>query len=283
MKFIKNNKDKPFNLTVTFNAPHILKTVGRAKQIKEEYDAACAAGKRMDVPKARTARPGEALKYAEQFPGDTARADTVATIVALDQAVGRILGALKENGVERKTVIFFFSDNGGHPENRSENLPLRDYKWTVYEGGMHVPFFAVYPAGLKFKHPVSSLDIFPTCAALAGAKVPANLDGIDLTPYLKGEKSTPPHDALYFGLKSGGFLGAVREEDWKLILNNGTDAQLFDISKDLEEKNNLAAKEPARVEEMTKKWKAWFAQMSASSTPDTSVPDSPKARKHKQK
>ena len=260
--FIDRNKDKPFSLTVTFNAPHILGVVKGAAVIKNEYDAAVAAGKVLDVPKIRTARPGEAAKYASQFPGDTARADTVATIVALDQAVGRILDKLKQTGLDKNTMIFFFADNGAHPENRSENLPLRDYKWTVYEGGIRIPFIAAYPgvfpAGHEYSNPVCSFDIFPTVAALAGVKTPANLDGVDLTPYLKGEKTTAPHEALFFSQNG---MGGVRQGPWKLVMPNGGAPQLFDVSKDVEEKRDLAAGESARVKELTAKWQAWNAQM----------------------
>ncbi len=265
--FIERNKENPFALTVTFNAPHILKVVQNANQIAKAYDAACAAGQRMDVPKEPMARPGEAAKYADQFPGDTARADTVACIVALDEAVGRILDKLQQTGLEKKTIVFFTADNGGHPENRSENLPLRNYKWTLYEGGIRVPFFAAYPgvfpAGLVFDHPVSTLDIFPTCAALAGAKAPENLDGVNLMPYLTGEKGTPPHKTLYFGVKGvgGGYHGAIRQGPWKLLLFNGENPQLFNLSTDVEEKNDLAASEPALVQELTANWEKWQAQM----------------------
>ena len=159
-------------------------------------------------------------------------------------------------------MIFFFSDNGGHPENRSENLPLRDYKWTVYEGGIHVPFIAAYPgvfpAGLTFERPVSSLDIFPTCTALAGIIAPANLDGVNLTPYLKGEKNDPPHDALFFSQDG---MEAVRQGQWKWVLPANKKAQLFDLSKDIEEKHDLAAENPVKVKELAEKWQAWHAQM----------------------
>ena len=264
VKFIESNRAKPFSLTVTFNAPHILKIakVKYADGIRKEYDKALAVGQILDVPKEPTARPGEALKYAEQFPGDTARADTVATIVALDQAVGRILDALKKNGLERNTVVFFFGDNGGHPENRSENLPLRDYKWTVYEGGLRVPFLAAYPGvfpeGKTFNHPVSSLDILPTVSALAGVHPPAGLDGVNLTPFLNGDKTTAPHEALYFSLNG---TGAVRQKEWKLVLEPNGTPHLFDLVKDVEEKNDLALTLPKRVKELTAKWQVWNAQM----------------------
>ena len=261
-QFIERNKEKPFALTVTFNAPHILKVVSDHSAIRRDYDAALAAGKVLDVPKAPMARPGEAAKYAAQFPGDTARADTVATIAALDQAVGRILDKLKQTGLDRNTIIFFFADNGAHPENRSENLPLRDYKWTVYEGGIRVPFLAAYPgvfpAGLTFSKPVSSLDIFPTVTALAGIKPPAGLDGVNLTPYLKGVNTASPHDALFFSM---GGAGAVRQDRWKLFLEPDGRAHLYDLEKEVEEKHDLAATETKVVKELTEKWKTWNAQM----------------------
>ncbi len=260
--FIGRNKAKPFALTVTFNAPHILKVVKNAQLIQKEYDASVAVGRPMDVPKEPTARPGEAAQFASKFPGDLARADTVATITALDEAVGRILDKLRQTGLERKTMVYFFGDNGGHPENRSENLPLRDHKWSVFEGGIRVPFLAAYPgvfpAGLTFNHPVSTLDIFPTVTALAGVKPPAHLDGVDLTPFLKGEKTGEPHDALYFSID--GKL-AVRRGAWKLVLEPGGEPHLFDLNNDLAEKHNLAANEQKLVSELTEKWKTWNEPM----------------------
>ncbi len=263
-EFIERNKAKPFALTVAFNAPHILTVVKEAKLILEDYNSATAAGKIIDIPKTPMARPGDAAKYEAQFPGDKARADTVATIVALDQAVGRILDKLQQAGVEKNTMVFFFADNGGHPENRGENLPLRDYKWTLYEGGIRVPFFAsfpgVFPAGLEYTKPVSTMDIFPTVAALAGVKPPAGLDGVNLTPFLKEGNTASPHDALFFAINR---LGAVRQDPWKLVMEPGSAPQLFDLSKDVEEKHDLAATETERVKELTEKWKAWKAQMPA--------------------
>lgn len=262
-EFIERNKDRPFSLTVTFNAPHILKVAKAASAIEKDYNAALIAGKTLDIPKVPTARPGDAEKYAKQFPGDSARADTVATIVALDQAVGRILDKLKETGVDQKTIVFFTADNGAHPENRSENLPLRDYKWTLYEGGIRVPFFGVYPgvfpAGLEYREPVSTLDIYATCAALAGAAAPPDLDGVNLTPFLQGKQSGVPHEALYFGLKSWGgiYLGAVRQGPWKLILSRAGKPELYNLSSDLGEKVDLSQSQPDRVLELTEKWKAW--------------------------
>ena len=264
VEFIDRNQTKPFALTVTFNAPHILRVVKNAQLIRADYDAALAAGKTLDIPKMPMARPGDTAKFTTQFPGDTARADTVATIAALDEAVGRILDKLQQSGLDRKTIVFFFGDNGGHPENRSESVPLRDYKWSLYEGGIRVPFLAsypgVFPAGLTFAHPVSTLDIFPTVAALTGTTPPANLDGVNLAPFLTGQKTTAPHDALFFSING---LGAIRSDRWKLVLATDGTPELFDLSRDLAEKNNLAPVQSDRVKVLREKWQAWHSRLPA--------------------
>jgi arylsulfatase A-like enzyme len=257
-EFIERNKNRPFQLTVAFNAPHILKVVKRASNIKTEYDSSVALGKPIQVPMASTSRPSDREKFKSQFPTDSARADIAATIFALDQAVGRILDKLKETKLDKNTIVFFIGDNGAHPENRSENLPLRDYKWTTYEGGIRVPFFAMYPgvipAGLNYKQPVSSIDIFKTCMALTMTQEPANLDGVNLIPFLTRKLKNAPHDALYFKL---GNMGAVRADKWKLVIQNNKPTELYDLSTDIEEKNNVAATNSNIVEKLHEKWKTW--------------------------
>ncbi|MEI7775112.1 MAG: sulfatase-like hydrolase/transferase [Verrucomicrobiota bacterium] len=260
--FIERNKTKPFSLTVTFNAPHIAKVVKPFHLIRKEYDAALAEGKIYDVPKSPTARHGEVQKYSAQFPGDSARADTVATITALDEAVGRILDKLHQTGLAKNTIVFFFGDNGAHPENRSDNGALRDYKWSHFEGGIRVPFLAAYPgvfpAGLEYAKPVSTLDIFPTVASLTGTTPPSNLDGVNLTPFLNGEKSESPHETLFFNTTKH---GAIRQGQWKLVMVPSGPSALFDLEKDAEEKHDLASAEPTRVKLLEESWQTWRAQM----------------------
>lgn len=262
--FIRRNADRPFALTVTFNAPHILRTTKDAMVHLKDLEAGQAAGKVVDIPKVPTARPGEAARYAAQFPGDSARADTVATIVALDEAVGRILDQLKASGLEQDTLVFFFGDNGGHPEVRSENTPLRDYKWNLFEGGIRVPFLARYPAkwpaGRDFAQPVSALDILPTCLAAAGVPAPAGLDGVDLTPFLRGEKPEAPHDHLYFSIAK---QAAVRAGRWKYVRDQQGRQHLFDLEADVGESKDLATTEPARLKELADRWEAWNTKVRA--------------------
>ena len=259
--FIERNQSNSFQLTVSFNAPHIANVVKPFYAIRKDYDAAVAAGRTFDVPKTPTARPGEAQKYAAQFPGDTARADTVATIAALDEAVGRILDALEKTDLARDTLIFFFGDNGAHPENRSENGVLRDYKWSHFEGGIRVPFFAAYPGvlpeGLEYAHPVSTLDIFPTVVALTGVTPPKRLDGVNLTPFLKGEKKESPHDVLYFHTTNH---GAILKGRWKLVVAPDGASEMFDLTEDPGEKRNLSSIKPSLSKQLAEQWSAWKAQ-----------------------
>lgn len=262
--FIERHKDEPFYLNVAFNAPHIQDAIKHAQSIKSDFDSAKAEGKIIDVPKIPMARDGEAAKLQSQFPGDAARADTVATIMALDQAVGRILDKLEKTGLAKNTIVFFLSDNGGHPENRSENLPLNGYKWSVWEGGFRVPFFAVYPgvfpAGLTYNQPVMSFDVLPTCAALAGVSVPGNLDGVDLTPYLKGDKQGAPHEMLCWRI--GGHW-AIRKGQWKLRSTPSREIQLFSIAEDFEEKHDVASEHSEVVAELKKNWEEWNSRLPA--------------------
>lgn len=265
-EYIEKQKANPFLLTVAFNTPHIGRVVQHAGAIHKKWEEATAQGKVYDVPKAPMSRLGEAEKFYGQFPGDTARADTVAAIVALDQAVGRILTKLEQTGLSEKTIVFFFSDNGGHSENRSENLPLFGYKFSYDEGGIRIPFFAMYPghfpAGLQFKSPVSAMDIFPTCAALSGVKTPENLDGVDLTPFIKGERKEVPHATLFW--KGERSSACIRQGDWKYIFNGAGKVgkgRLFNLAEDPFEKVDLAEKNPAMTEQLDKAWHQWKATL----------------------
>jgi arylsulfatase A-like enzyme len=184
--------------------------------------------------------------------------------MALDAAVGRILDSLKAAGLEQDTLVFFFADNGGHPELRSENLPLRDYKWNLYEGGIRVPFLARYPAkwpaGRAFAPPVSSLDILPTCLAAAGMPAPAGLDGVDLTPYVRDGLKTPPHADLFFAIAK---QAAVRSGKWKYVRDQQGGQHLFDLDADVGETKDLASSEPDKLKELASRWEAWNTKVRA--------------------
>ena len=125
---------------------------------------------------------------------------------------------------------------------------------------IRVPFFAAYPgvfpAGLEYSQPVSTLDIFPTVAELTGVTPPNKLDGVNLTPYLKGERKEPPHEVLYFHTTNH---GAIRKGRWKLVFAPNGASELFDLTEDQGEARNLASTQPILSEELAEQWRAWKA------------------------
>jgi uncharacterized sulfatase len=175
-----------------------------------------------------------------------------AMIRALDRSVGRVLRALEDNGLADDTLVLFTSDNGGagYIGLPDVNKPFRGWKLTHFEGGTHVPFMARFPgrvpAGVTYRDPVHHVDLFPTIAAAAGATVPADrLDGVDLVPFVRGERSHAPHRTLYW---REGHQQAVLHDGWKLIRAARPDRRwLFDLATDPNERHDLAAREPGRV------------------------------------
>jgi len=117
------------------------------------------------------------------------------------------------------------------------------------------------PAGQVCPHPVIALDLHPTAlAAAGGAAAPEwKLDGVDLLPYLKGEKQGPPHDTLYWRFQQ---QRAIRQGDWKLVQSRrGAEWELYHLGEDIGEQHNLADKRPDRVKELREAWQAWNAEL----------------------
>jgi arylsulfatase A-like enzyme len=147
--------------------------------------------------------------------GDPQRDILMGMIKRMDLAVGDVVDALKANGVWENTLIFYFSDNGGARATHASNLPLRDYKQSVYEGGLRVPFFVSWPghleAGGVCHEPVICMDILPTVCAAVGIPLPEGriYDGKNMLPVLQGKADGPLHDALYWDGDSGPW--AIRE------------------------------------------------------------------------
>jgi arylsulfatase A-like enzyme len=220
-------------------------------------------------------------RYLKRFGHieDAKRRTYAAMLSALDDAVGQGLAKLRELGLEDDTLIFFISDNGGPTAvNASSNFPLRGVKGTTWEGGVRVPFLVQWsgklPAGRLYDHPVIQLDILPTALAAAGASPSddGKLDGVNLLPYLRGERPGAPHDALYW--RFGGSL-AIRMGDWKLTKTTGADAGgavrggkasvqgalLFNLKNDIGETTDLAAKEPERLRQLAAAWEKWNSEL----------------------
>jgi len=222
----------------------------------------------------------EATRYADRFPNLTGGRKTYATMLtAMDDAIGAVLAKLREHKLEENTLILFVADNGG-PEanNSSDNGPLRGAKASTWEGGIRVPFMIQWkgtlPAGKVYDEPVIQLDLHTTALAAAGIedRPERKLDGVDLAPYVKGDKSGAPHEALFWRF---GQQMAIRMGDWKLVraagAGNGAKsggqrrggiqdlagAQLYNLADDIGESTDLADKEPARLQQLAEAWGEW--------------------------
>jgi arylsulfatase A-like enzyme len=215
-------------------------------------------------------------KYGERVPksiADPDRRGYLSLLIGLDDSIGRIAAHLRKTGMDKNTLVFFFSDNGGSGRkpflayNTGVNTPLRGDKGQTLEGGIRVPFFVSWPgklpAGKTFDQPVTTLDILPTACAVAGAKVNAECDGVNLIKYLSGEDSTSPHEAVYWRF---GPQKAIRKGNWKLVdwrdfeTKQDSGWQLYDLEKDIGEKNDLAKEQPERVVELSDAWQTWNKQ-----------------------
>ena len=184
----------------------------------------------------------------------------------LDRNVGRVLQALKDQGLDKTTLVIFTSDKGGagYIGLPQVNKPYRGWKATFFEGGIHSPFFMRWPgviaAGSRYSYPVGHVDIFATAAAAAGADPPRDrvIDGVNLLPYLSGQATGRPHQTLFW--RSGDYK-VVLDGDWKL---QSSEAQhkiwLYDLADDPTERHDLSAAQPQRVRAMLAMLKAQDAQ-----------------------
>lgn len=199
---------------------------------------------------------------------DEDRRTYCAMVEYMDDAIGRILGALDNQGMGRDTIVLFFSDNGGNLGQGGNNEPLRGGKRTTFEGGLRVPAVMRWPARLKAggrsNQLISVLDVFPTLAA-AAAVTPRNqlpLDGRNLWPVIEGGK-TEARENLFFGTGSGSaFSYAVYQREWKLVRVISRKGQphinhLFRVEEDLGEQHDLAGKYPGVVRDLAGRIDRW--------------------------
>lgn len=207
--------------------------------------------------------------YPYQAPGDPAGFSNPirypAMVTAVDNGLGQIIERLKKLGLNDKTLIIFFSDNGGVIAKGAapiaSNDPLRGAKGYVWEGGIRVPAVFKWPGNIP--HRVSNdildvKDIFPTIAAIAGAKLPQyKLDGANVLSALKGQGSAPERKLFFEYGKSQ----AVRDGEWKLVIEDNI-VRLFNIERDIGEKIDVSAANPAKVAELKAAKDAWKNNMS---------------------
>ena len=243
VKVIEANKDRPFFLYLAHWAPH--------------------------TPLQATRGDYEALGHIELH-----RERVYAGMIrALDRGVGQVLDALERNGLEENTLVIFTSDNGGagYIGLPDVNAPFRGWKITLFNGGIHVPYFMRWPAriapGTVIESPVHHFDIFATAAAAGGALLPTDrkMDGVDLVPFAVGDAKGVPHDRLFW--RSGASQSAL-VDGWKLNVSDPPGRTwLFDLAADPNERVDLSAERPDKLAELQAALAAHNAEQMPSAWP----------------
>ncbi len=261
LKFIRDNKDKPFFAYFPITPPHGM----------------------YDIPEND---PAWALYKDDKWIKDEKLAQDVKNYAAMvsmvDRNVGEIIDLLKELGLEENTIVFFTGDNGGQDRFRNNAHPrgffypnkdpktgveFRGGKGNLYEGGLRIPFIVRWPGRIKPNQASDLLfyqpDVLPTLAELTGAKAPDDIDGLSFLPTLLGKGAQKKHEYLYWEY---GNQFAVRMKDWKAVLNRKQNTwELFDLSKDVSETTNIAEKHP----DMLKKLQAFAKEAHTPAKPGT--------------
>jgi arylsulfatase A-like enzyme len=190
-------------------------------------------------------------------------------IVSVDDQVGKLLRALQKHALRKNTLVIFSSDNGANGREGGSSTPYTGGKGkgTQKEGWVRVPTIfsmpGTLPEGKQHDGLIANFDFYSTIAALAGGPIPAHCDGVDLFPYLKGERTDDAHEYLFWLNNEPGdavrrHLIVVRWKDWRLYKKYEKDRwQLFDLKSDPREERDLAAKHPDIVKRMAAQHAAW--------------------------
>lgn len=181
VRFVEANKERPFFLYLSHTAPHI------------------------------------PLAPSSLFSGQSGLGHYGDSVMELDWSVGRVLSALRNNGLEENTIVLFTSDNG--PWYQGSGGPLRGRKGSTFDGGMRVPFVARFPgripAGTVCTSMGTTMDLLPTLTRIAGAALPPNpLDGVDIWNQLAGDSAAPERDIFLFF--DNNHIQCARMGQWKL-------------------------------------------------------------------
>lgn len=260
LRFIEENRDKPFFLFLPYVLPHaelIVPEDSIIRKFRGQYPETPYKG--CDEGCGNFRKGG----YCSQ---EEPHATFAAMIYRLDVYVGQVIAKLKELGLYDNTLIVFTSDNGPHKEGGADpdffdsNGIYRGYKRDVYEGGIRVPFVAAWPGVIRpgeTDFMCSFWDMLPTFAEMSGKELKAT-DGISLMPLLSDKGVQKQHDYLYFEFQELGGRQALRKGDWKLVRLNASKGgasryELYNLRQDPSETTDLAMKEPVRMEEL-KKW-----------------------------
>ncbi len=264
-QFMEDNRDQPFLAYFSFYSVHT--PLMARPDLEEKY-------------KKRREERGLQTQWGHDGTRDVRESQDHAVyasmVEAMDAAAGKVLAKLEELGLSENTIVIFTSDNGGLSTSEgwpTSNLPLRGGKGWLYEGGIREPLLIRWPgvtkAGSRYDLPVISPDFFTTFMSVVGAAVPPDqpLDGINLKPILQGHAVAQRSlfwDYPHYGNQGGAPGAAVRLGDWKLIeWYEAGKIELFNLATDIGEHNDLAAKEPERVQKMLAMLHDWQKQVGA--------------------
>lgn len=232
VKFIEDNSDNPFFLYLSYNAPHT-----PLQATKKDLER----NMHIEVEKRRI--------YA-------------AMVSSMDDGIGLILDKLEEKKITDNTIVIFFSDNGGVEwYNFSDNGVLRGIKGDFFEGGIRVPFTMQWPKkikpGITYDKPIIALDVFATVVSAASAEkyIKNNIDGVDLLPYLTGDKFGLPHEYLYWQNPDKD-IDVVRDERYK-YLRIKNDEYIFDLKNDISEETNIINSSKPIYDRLKSQFKEW--------------------------
>jgi arylsulfatase A-like enzyme len=196
---------------------------------------------------------------------DDTRRMSLASLAAIDDGVGRIRQFLREHDLEKRTLLFVFADNGApirrDLRNGSLNHPLVGEKGMLTDGGIRVPFLAVWkgvlPGGKVESRAVSALDVAATALALADASAVSELDGVNLLPFLTDGSAAAPHDFLFWRWRS---QAAIFDGRWKLVFLAPDRWLLFDHARGTPETDDVAVRHPEVVARLRTRLEAWAAE-----------------------
>lgn len=255
--FLEKNRDKPFFLYYATTLPH-------AELLAKEKYMEKFRGRFLPEKSFTGVDSGKEFRRGAYGSQPEAHAAFAAMVTELDDYVGDILDRIKDLGLENNTIVIFASDNGPHleggadPDYFDSNGPLRGYKRDVYEGGIRTPMLVRWPGkvhpGSRSDHISAFWDILPTFAEITGADIPVNTDGISFLPALLGKKQKE-HEYLFWEFHEQGGRMAVRMGKWKAVklnVNKDPDAmpELYDLSADIGEMNDIASSNPEIVKQM---------------------------------